>query len=227
MFLFRSRQPHHSRKPNQLSFVPISSLSPEAAARRTRGIDRLERLAEIAMELAERAGVRCIAAENEPEPETQPNPAPAHKQERMVFDRLARTVKDLTITISRLDAGLIPQAPAPEPPERDDWPTQTDPRRPLILRTVHEAIKSSPHPPSEHAALKKIAERRTQQFLAADPGQTHAPGAAIYEICNELRLPFDANKWEDDLILPPNDPRLRARQERDDLSQISGVYHPP
>ncbi len=84
----------------------------------------------MASQLAERAGARCLAADNEPEPEPNTGRAPAGKEERLVFDRLARTTKDLTITIFRLDAGVVPDAPAPEPPERDDWPTQTDPRRP-------------------------------------------------------------------------------------------------
>ncbi len=236
LVLFATSPP--PRKPNQLPFIPPSRLTPEAAARRARDIDRLESLTEIAWQLAERAGARALAVPivPEPEPQIQPGakPAPARPDPEIAFNRLARTVKDLITIKSRLDAGLVPDAPAPEPQEGDDrpsseWQTLTDPRRPLIIRTVNEAIKTSPHPVSEHAALKRTVENRTLKFLAADPGQTLAPAIAIIGICNDLKLPYDPNKFADELILPPGDHRLKAQPEDppDDLSAISGVYHPP
>ncbi len=50
LVLFAKSPP--TRKPNQLPFIPPSRLTPEAAARRARDIDRLESLTEIAWQLA-------------------------------------------------------------------------------------------------------------------------------------------------------------------------------
>jgi len=214
--------------PAHLSTTQPSRLTPEAAARRARDIDRLERLAEIGMQLAERAGARALAENNEPEPAKQPEPKPARIDPNLLFKSLARTVKDIIAIKSRLDAGLVPDAPAHETEASDEWHTLTDPRRKHIIRAMDEAIKTSPLPKSEHAALRKTVGHRTLEFLAADPDQTLPAAVAIVSLCNEFKLPFDIRQFDDELIVPPGHKIPNGQQEPgDDLSFISGVHHPP
>jgi hypothetical protein len=178
------------------------------------------------MQLAERAGARALAQPIEPAPEPEPKPAPS-LDPHFLFNRLARLVKDLVAIKTRLAAGIIPDSPAPDT-RSEAWQTLTDPRRRHIIRTLHEAIKTSHYPKSEHKALRHQIESRTETFLAADPDQTLPAGMAIITLCEELHLPFDIHQLPDEVLLPPGGTMPTTSSEpRDDLSFISGVHHPP
>jgi len=174
----------------------LNALSPTAAPAdcTERHLAWLHRLAEIGMQLAERAAVEAQQPPSEDTPK-QRRPDPA-----LLFIRLSAMVRACIAQHARLAAGKIPAAPRTRRPTS---PPGSDPRRHPISAFLHDAIEDSPKPKEVRAEIHKQVEPIIDEYLASDPAMVHAGAGAVIEICQEFDIPYDPARMPAQLRYPP------------------------
>jgi hypothetical protein len=141
----------------------------------------LHRLAEIGMQLAERAAEEALA-EPAHTPETATKSRRRGPDPRYVFIRLSRFVRDIIALECRLAAGQLPS------PQRKASRRGADPRIPAIRDVMKEVIDTSPHQPSIKAGFHNQLEDLIAQGIAADPDRRQGAESIVLAICEELGL---------------------------------------
>jgi hypothetical protein len=165
----------------------------------TRHLAMLQRLAEIGMQLAERAAAEAL---QEPSAEI---PKRRRPDPTLLFIRLSAMVRACITQQARLAAGKVPAAP------RAQGQTGSDPRRHLVSAFLHDAIEDSPKPKPARAKIHHEVEAVIDEYLARDPELRHAGGEVIIEICEKFDIPYDTARMVDDLLLPPGQTRENYR----------------
>ncbi len=184
-------------------------------------IAMLQRLAELAMQLAE---LTVASALKEAQPESQaPEPARRRPDPTLVFTRLARTVRDTIALKVKISASI---APAESPAALK---TRKDPRRPFIAAEFDRAVATSNYPKIDRPALRREMDDRLTEALAADPDCQVAGGEFVMTICNEFGLEFEVKEFADELLVPPGHPMpgIGPIIRNDDLSAIGKAAIPP
>jgi hypothetical protein len=186
----------------------------------------LKRLGELGMRLAERAAEeadqeaaqRAAQKAAQPQaPETPAKPARPATDARLVFNRLARSVRDTVALEATLAAGKIPASPrerqVAEPPATGR-PATKDYRRAPICEYLHDAIEDSTLPKPTRAALHDQVEPLIDEHLENDPAQEHVGGKIAVDICKALGIPFKTSRMQDELLVRPGQTVVQAHRER-------------
>jgi len=199
------------------SFRASSGIGTEA------DIAMLQRLAELAMQLAE---ITVASALKEAQPEAGTAEKTRRADPALVFTRLARTVRDTIALKVKISATIVP-AESPEAAK-----TRKDPRRPFIAAEFDRAVATSDYPKIDRPALRREIDDRLTEALAADPDYQVAGGEFVMTICNEFGLEFEVAKFADELLVPPGHPLpgkgpILKRDNPDDLAAISKAALPP
>jgi hypothetical protein len=185
--------------------TPLNAILPKACPQAldlsARDLDMLQELAELGMQLAHLA-VQQAQQDTATEPLR-----PRRADPRLVFLRLATTIRETINLKTRLAAGILPPPPRepktqPQPQPRAASNTPQDPRRALILRYFREGIDLT-RQKSKSATSQQVVEDHIDAELAKDP-EARLPGRDILlKICKSLDLPFYASRIHSDLLRRP------------------------
>jgi hypothetical protein len=184
---------------HQLGRTAVNAILPKAAPAQ-RAADRtenllamLQRLADIGMQLAERAAEQALA-EPPPSAESASKSRRRGPDPRNVFIRLSRFVRDTIALEVRLAAGKLPRAP------RSQAGSQAAPR------AVND-VADAPQPRPAKPGLREQLDALIAGSSTADPGYADAP-----KLSHKLSLACNAAKIEANVLNQP--PRLVNEMER-------------
>ncbi len=165
---------------------------PETAAERTaRHLGQCQRLAELAMMLAEAAAARAAMAFSRhppgPEQAGDPSARPPHAPHpASLFTHLSNAVR----AAIRLEARIVAGHAA-----ASSRPTGADPRRARIRRAIRQATVGR----FARAEIHRDADRMLAAELAMDPDGTTSLPDLLAPLCDDLRLELDYEKLAADL----------------------------
>ncbi len=171
------------------AILPNAAPAPQAADRSERLLAMLQRLADMGMQLAERAAEQALA-EPPPRPESAAQPRRRGPDPRYAFIRLARFVRDTIALEARLAAGKLPLAPR----------TQAAPK------PVNEVANASQPRPAK-TGLRQQLDAFIAGGITANPGYANGP-----KLSHKLSLACDAAKIEANLL--NQSPHLVREMER-------------
>jgi hypothetical protein len=182
-------------------FSPAPAPTPAAAdpARTQRDLARLDRLADLGMDLAEALHAKAMAVRDEKleaETEVAADAAQARLERlTLAFERIARCVR-LTLALKARLAAPPRQAPQPRlfgEPRRDLLHRRRDDVADVLTRIVDRECAGE----TERDAALTIA----QAFLdEAEPGLflTRPVSDIVRRLCRNMHVPFDPTLWADE-----------------------------
>ncbi len=138
----------------------------------------LSRMAELGMQLAERAAADAL---QEPVADA---PKPRRPDPTLLFIRLSAMVRACINQHVRLSAGQLPTQPRK---------INEDPRRHLISTVLHDAIEGSSKPKAVRAEIHAAVPPIIDEYLASDPEMLHAGAQIAIEICRQFDIPYKDN----------------------------------
>jgi hypothetical protein len=204
MFLFRSYNDRHGR--SQMNTIPPSPAAQADADRIAADTAMLQRAADITLKVAEHIAQQ-ILQEKPPKTETTAEPekpaGPRSPDNRMVFDRLIRSLTAVMALKTRIATSRAPHPATRTAATSSEPQPDADIRRHFISAYLHDAIEGTAHPKSVRANLHNEAEFRIDDHLAADLEQKRSGGEIALEICDELNIAFDMSRMPDELLVPP------------------------
>jgi hypothetical protein len=170
-------------------------------------------MGELGMQLLEHTAEEARQQSASQEPAQR---ARAGTEQRLVFARLSRSVRETFALEATLAAGKIPassaerpiqdrrsaEAPPGEPPA-NERPGVGDPRRNPISEYIHDAIEESTLPKPTRAALHDQVEPLIEQHIADDPGHAYLGGEIAVMVCEALGIPFKTARMQDELLVYP------------------------
>ncbi len=173
---------------------PVSAITiiHETAGERTaRHLGQCQRLAELAMMLAEAAAARAqmAFAQLPPGPEQRNEPAPRLPRAphpATLFAHLSSAVRQAIKLETRIVAGHAATLGAH---------TQADPRRAKIRRAIRQATHGRP----DRAILREQADEMLETELALDPDGTTSLPDLLETICEDLGFKLDFDQLAADL----------------------------
>ncbi len=181
------------------------TIIPETAAERTaRHLGQCQRLAELAMMLAEAAAARAAIAfaQHPPGPEQADDPTarpPRAPHPASLFAHLSNAVRAAIRLETRIVAGHAATL---------SRHTQADPRRAKIRRAIRQATIGR----VSRAEIHQDADRMLAAELALDPDGTASLPDLLAPLCEDLRLELDYEKLAADLATPAFVPGPAAHQ---------------
>ena len=175
---------------------PTNIIIPETAAERTtRHLGQCQRLAELAMMLAEAAAARAAQAfaEHPPGPEQAAGPTsrpPRAPHPATLFAHLSSAVRQVIKLETRIVAGHAATL---------STHTQADPRRAKIRRAIRQATIGR----FARVKIHEDADERLATELALDPDGTTSLPYLLAPLCEDLGLELDYEKLAADLATGP------------------------
>ncbi len=161
------------------AMLPKPAPATQATDRTERLLAMLQRLAEIGMQLAERAAGQAFA-----EPPPRPDSAPRSRRQgpdpRYVFIRLSRFVRETIALEARLAAGIIPRSARKA--------SVTHPGTQTLRQGINDVAKTSPHPRPAETGLRQQLDAFISGSLTAGPAAMPAPSRKVGLACDTARI---------------------------------------